>query len=68
MRTIYLIPFFLLSGLVAKGQANFDKESECRTQTFPAYPTVEETAGRLKTSGYNPFENPTGIRFTQGET
>lgn len=68
MRTIYLIPFFLLWSLLAKGEMNFDKENEYRTQTFPAYPTVEETAHKLKTSGYNPLENPTGIWFTQGET
>lgn len=38
-----------------------------RVQYYEAYPPVEETAGKLKTSGYNPFENPTGIYFTEGE-
>lgn len=38
-----------------------------RVQYYEAYPPVEETARKLKTGGYNPFENPTGIYFTQGE-
>lgn len=41
-----------------KGQGRMDRENEYRTQVFDAYPTVEETARSLKTSGYNPFENP----------
>lgn len=38
-----------------------------RAQYYEAYPTVDETARKLKTSGYNQFENPTGIYFTEGE-
>lgn len=38
-----------------------------RVQCYEPYPTLEETARQLKISGYNPFENPTGIYFTAGE-
>lgn len=38
-----------------------------RVQYYEAYPPVEETARKLKTSGYNSFENPTGIYFSEGE-
>lgn len=39
---------------------------EFRVQEYQAYPTIETTARALKTSGYNPFENPTGIYFASG--
>lgn len=41
-------------------------DSEFRVQAYEPYPTVQETARVLKTSGYNPFENPTGIYFSSG--
>lgn len=38
-----------------------------RVQTYQPYMTVETLAERLKTSGYNQFENPTGMYFEAGE-
>lgn len=45
-------------------EETYDKEF--RVQDYEPYPTVKETAQVLKTSGYNPFENPTGIYFSSG--
>ena len=45
-------------------EENYDKEF--RVQSYEPYPTVIETAQALKTSGYNPFENPTGMYFSSG--
>ena len=45
-------------------EGNYDKEF--RVQDYESYPTVAETARVLKTSGYNPFENPTGMYFSSG--
>lgn len=45
-------------------EETYDKEF--RVQDYEPYPTVKETAQALKTSGYNPFENPTGIYFSSG--
>lgn len=45
-------------------EKTYDKEF--RVQDYEPYPTVKETAQALKTSGYNPFENPTGIYFSSG--
>ncbi len=39
-----------------------------RTQFYSAYPTIDSVAKSLKTSGYNQFENPTGIVFEAGDT
>ena len=39
-----------------------------RKQIYEAYPPVSATAKELKTSGYNQFENPTGIVFEEGDT
>lgn len=66
-KLVYIVCLFLLLVNPVKGQTSAAKENEYRTQSFEAYPTLEETARKLKTSGYNPFENPTGIWFTQGE-
>lgn len=41
--------------------------ADYRVQYYEAYPPIEETARKLKTSTYNSFENPTGIYFTEGE-
>ena len=38
-----------------------------RVQKYTAYPPVEQVARELKTSGYNQFENPTGIVFSEGD-
>ncbi len=38
-----------------------------REKTYEAYPKLETVAGKLKTSNYNRFENPTGIFFEEGE-
>lgn len=38
-----------------------------RVGTFEAYRTLRSLAKELKTSGYDPYENPTGIYFKQGE-
>lgn len=69
MTTRYLLSFFLLFSLngMVKGQNGDAKENEYRTQSFEAFPTTQEVARKLKTSEYNPFENPTGIWFSQGE-
>lgn len=40
---------------------------KARTGIYEPYETTESLRERLKTSGYNQFENPTGIYFTQGE-
>lgn len=38
-----------------------------RVGTFEAYRTISSLAKELKISGYDPYENPTGIYFTRGE-
>lgn len=57
-------PFYrvLAEGLLADSVAD-----RFRVQYYEAYPPVRETARKLKTGGYNPYENPTGIYFTAGE-
>ena len=67
MKYMYLVCLLVFWSFSVKGQGRMDRENEYRTQVLDAYPTVEETARSLKTSGYNPFENPTGIWFSKGE-
>ena len=38
-----------------------------RVGTFEPYQTIDSLKKELKTSGYDPYENPTGIYFTKGE-
>lgn len=38
-----------------------------RVQEYEPYRDLENLATEMKTSGYNPFENPTGIYFADGE-
>lgn len=38
-----------------------------RVGSFEAYRDIRSLARELKTSGYDPYENPTGIYFTKGE-
>lgn len=38
-----------------------------RAQEYEPYREIDDLARELKTSGYNPFENPTGIYFKDGE-
>lgn len=38
-----------------------------RVQEYEPYRELDDLASELKTSGYNPFENPTGIYFVDGE-
>lgn len=38
-----------------------------RVGTFEPYQTIKSLSKELKTSGYDPYENPTGIYFTKGE-
>ena len=47
----------------------YDKtyDLEYRVQTYEPYREINDLAAELKTSGYNPFENPTGIYFKDGE-
>ena len=40
---------------------------EYRVQTYEPYCEINDLATEMKTSGYNPFENPTGIYFKDGE-
>ncbi|MFA7492426.1 MAG: M60 family peptidase N-terminal accessory domain-containing protein, partial [Proteiniphilum sp.] len=44
-----------------------DYPMEFRVQEYEPYPLIETTAKELKTSGYNPFENPTGMYFSSGD-
>lgn len=57
-------PFYRI---LAEGLLNNPVASPFRVQYYEPYPTIEETSRRLKTGGYNPFENPTGIYFSTGE-
>lgn len=41
--------------------------TEFRVNEFEAFPTIGETSSWMKTSGYNQFENPTGIFFESGD-
>ncbi|MFV0553887.1 MAG: M60 family metallopeptidase [Mangrovibacterium sp.] len=41
--------------------------TEYRVQEYEAYRPVDELKAELKTSGYNQFENPTGMYFEEGE-
>ena len=47
----------------------YDKtyDLEYRVQTYEPYREINDLATEMKTSGYNPFENPTGIYFKDGE-
>lgn len=47
------------------GYDEYDKEF--RVQEYPPYRPVNDLAKELKTSGYNPFENPTGLFFKPGD-
>ena len=38
-----------------------------RVGEFEPYRSISSLAGELKTSGYNPYENPTGIYFKAGQ-
>lgn len=40
---------------------------EFRVNEFEAFPTVNESSSWMRTSGYNSFENPTGIYFEAGD-
>ena len=40
---------------------------EFRVQEYEAYEPIDALSQRMHTSGYNQFENPTGIYFTEGE-
>ena len=46
-------------------QSLYDKtyDLEYRVQTYEPYREINDLATEMKTSGYNPFENPTGIYF-----
>ena len=50
-------------------QSLYDKtyDLEYRVQTYEPYREINDLATEMKTSGYNPFENPTGIYFKEGE-
>lgn len=50
-------------------QSLYDKtyDLEYRVQTYEPYREINDLAVEMKTSGYNPFENPTGIYFKDGE-
>ena len=50
-------------------QSLYDKtyDLEYRVQTYEPYREINDLAAELKISGYNPFENPTGIYFKDGE-
>ena len=50
-------------------QSLYDKtyDLEYRVQTYEPYREINDLAAEMKTSGYNPFENPTGIYFKDGE-
>lgn len=52
----------------AIAQSMFDETypREFRIQEYEAYPSLGTTAKKLKISGYNPFENPTGMYFSSG--
>jgi hypothetical protein len=41
--------------------------TEFRVNVFEAFPPVSETASWMRTSGYNTFDNPTGIYFEPGD-
>lgn len=44
-----------------------DYSTKFRVGSFGAYETTATQASRLKTNGYNPYENPTGIYFDEGD-
>lgn len=50
-------------------QSLFDKtyNLQYRVQEYDPYREIDDLARELKTSGYNPFENPTGIYFENKE-
>ena len=50
-------------------QSLYDKtyDLEYRVQTYEPYREINDLATEMKTSGYNPFEDPTGIYFKDGE-
>ena len=50
-------------------QSLFDKtyDLKYRVQEYEPYRDLNDLAAEMKTSGYNPFENPTGIYFADGE-
>ena len=50
-------------------QSLFDKtyDLKYRVQEYEPYRDLNDLAAEMKTSGYNPFENPTGIYFADDE-
>lgn len=70
LRLLVLLVFTLSVNILAVNAGITQKKgnkNEFRTQLFEAFPPVEETAKKLKTNGYNQFENPTGIWFEAGD-
>lgn len=63
MKKLTITLLIALFAFVGKAQ----NSENYREQHYEAYPPVEESARKLKTSGYNSFENPTGIWFAEGE-
>lgn len=53
---------------IAQSMLDGTYQKEFRIQTYKPYRTINSLSKELKISGYNPFENPTGIYFDQGET
>lgn len=52
---------------LAKAIKSGTYNTEFRVNEFEAFPTISETANWMKTSGYNPYENPTGIYFEKDD-
>ncbi len=50
-------------------QSLYDKTYDLayRVQAYQPYRELNDLAAEMKTGGYNPFENPTGIYFKDGE-
>lgn len=57
----------VVTWLCAACSVAFGQNRDFRKQKYEAYPPVETTAKWMKTSGYNQFENPTGIWFETGD-
>lgn len=60
--------YFRQLGLTLLNNGYTDWQRRFRIGTFECYETVSTLAARMKTSGYNPYENPTGIYFSKGKT
>lgn len=60
--------YFRQLGLTLLNGGYTDWQRRFRIGTFECYETVSTLAARMKTSGYNPYENPTGIYFSKGKT